>query len=96
MAQIKTIGSNGQISLGKEFAGESVLIENPEEGVWIVKMGKFIPNNEQWLHNQSNSAKLDEALDWANSNKPQKTDLTKLESQISKTPYYKRAKKVDE
>ncbi len=42
MAQIKTIGSNGQISLGKEFAGENVLIDSPEYGVWTIKIGKFI------------------------------------------------------
>ena len=82
MAQIKTIGSNGQISLGKEFAGESVLIENPEYGVWIVKIGKFIPNNEQWLHQENNSAKLEEALNWAANNKPEETDLIELESKL--------------
>lgn len=79
MAQIKTIGSNGQISLGKEFAGENVLIENPEYGVWIIKTGKFIPHNEQWLHQKNNAIKLDEALNWAVNNKPVETDLTELE-----------------
>ena len=82
MAQIKTIGSNGQISLGKEFAGESVLIENPEPGVWIVKIGKFIPNNEQWLYQENNSSKLDEALNWAANNKSEETDLTELERKL--------------
>ena len=82
MAQIKTIGSNGQISLGEEFAGESVLIENPEYGVWILKIGKFIPNNEQWLHQKDNATKLDEALNWAANNPPKETDLTELESKL--------------
>ncbi len=81
MAQIKTIGSNEQISLGKEFAGESVLIENPEYGVWVVKIGKFIPNNEQWLYQENNAIKLEESLNWAVNNPPKETDLTELESQ---------------
>lgn len=38
MAQIKIIGSNGQIPLDKEFAGENVLIENTEYGVWVIKI----------------------------------------------------------
>ena len=82
MAQIKTIGKNGQISLGKEFAGETVLIDNIEPGVWIVKIGKFIPNNEQWLYQKDNSTKLDEALTWAANNQPLATDLTELESKL--------------
>lgn len=82
MAQIKTIGKNGQISLGKEFAGETVLIDNIESGVWIVKIGKFIPNNEQWLYQKDNSTKLDEALTWAANNEPLATDLTQLESKL--------------
>lgn len=83
MAQIKTISSNGQISLGKEFAGENVLIDNPEYGVWTIKIGKFIPHNEQWLLEKDNATKLDEALDWASKNKPNHTDLTELENSLS-------------
>lgn len=82
MAQIKTIDSNGQIILGKEFAGEKVLIDSPEPGVWIVKIGQFIPNNEQWLHQEVNATKLEEALNWAANNAPQETNLIELEDQL--------------
>jgi hypothetical protein len=82
MAEIKTIGENGQISLGKEFAGEKVLIDNIEPGVWLVKIGQFIPNNEQWLHQKDNSTKLDEALTWAANNQPLATNLTELKNQL--------------
>ena len=50
MGLIKTIGSSGQISLGKKFAGQSVMLEEIKAGVWIVKLGRFIPDSEQWLH----------------------------------------------
>ena len=30
---VKSIGTSGQISLGKEHAGRKVLVENPEPGV---------------------------------------------------------------
>ncbi len=82
MTQIKTIGSNGEISLGKEFAGENVLIDNPEYGVWTIKIGKFIPHNEQWLLDKENATKLDEALNWVSNNKPAHTDLTELENSL--------------
>lgn len=83
MAQIKTIGNNGQISLGKEFAGQNVLIDNSEYGVWTIKIGKFIPDNEQWLLDKDNAVKLEDALDWASKNKPTHTDLTELENSLS-------------
>lgn len=31
---VKVIGANGQISLGKQFAGRQVLVEEREPGVW--------------------------------------------------------------
>lgn len=83
MAQIKTIASNGQISLEKEFAGQNVLIDNSENGVWTIKIGKFIPHNEQWLLEKDNSKKLDEALDWASKSKPNHTDLAELKNSLS-------------
>jgi len=68
--QVKTIGSNGQVSLGKEFAGKMVLVEQIEEGTWIIKSGEFIPDSEKWLHQANNMAKIERAIDWAEKNKP--------------------------
>jgi hypothetical protein len=70
MSTIKTIGQNGQISLGKEYAGRSVLMDELEPGVWILKLGQFIPDNERWLHTPESQAKIDEALAWAAENPP--------------------------
>jgi hypothetical protein len=33
MSRIKTIGHSGQLSLGKAYAGRTVIIDTPEEGV---------------------------------------------------------------
>ena len=40
---IKVIGANGQISLGKQFAGRQVLVEEQEPGVWLVRTATVIP-----------------------------------------------------
>jgi hypothetical protein len=47
--QVKVIGANGQISLGKEFAGKMVVIDQISDGTWIIKSGEFIPDSEKWL-----------------------------------------------
>jgi hypothetical protein len=68
--QVKVVGINGQLSLGKEFAGQMVLIDQIEEGTWIIKTGTFIPDSEKWLHEGKEGSKLDKALAWAEKTKP--------------------------
>jgi len=81
MGIIKTIGSSGQISLGKKFAGQNVMLDEIEAGVWIVKLGRFIPDNEKWLYKQDVQAELNEAIVWAEENSPEDTNFEKLEAQ---------------
>jgi hypothetical protein len=42
MGSIKTVGNSGQISLGKKFAGQTVMIDGIQTGVWVVKLGRFL------------------------------------------------------
>jgi hypothetical protein len=39
---VKIVGASGQISLGKKYAGQTVLMENIAEGVWLLKLAKVI------------------------------------------------------
>lgn len=71
---VKVIGANGQISLGKEFAGRQVLVEEREPGVWMVRTALVIPENEMWLHNPQVSQDLQRALIYAQNNAPEVTD----------------------
>ncbi len=47
---IKPIGANRQVTLCTKYAGQYVAIEEMELGVWILKLGDFIPRSERWLH----------------------------------------------
>lgn len=80
--QIKTVGANGQITLGTGYAGQNVAIEEIEPGVWMVKLGDFVPRNERWLHDPEASRKLDQALAWAESHPREETDLKLLEERL--------------
>jgi hypothetical protein len=64
-SSVKVIGANGQISLGKQFAGRQVLVEESEPGVWMVRTATVVPDNERWVHEAKASADLGAALDWA-------------------------------
>jgi hypothetical protein len=65
---VKVVGANGQISLGKQFAGRQVLVEEREPGVWLVRTATVVPDNEQWLQEPRAAADLQEALAWARAN----------------------------
>jgi hypothetical protein len=61
---VKVVGANGQISLGKQYAGRRVLVEEREPGVWIVRTATVIPDNGCWLHEPKAAADLQEAMTW--------------------------------
>jgi len=79
---IKTVGSSGQISLGKKYAGQTVILNEIDAGVWIVKLGRFIPDNEKWLHGPNVQTELNEAVSWAEENSPKETNFEELEARI--------------
>jgi hypothetical protein len=70
---VKVIGSNGQISLGKQYAGRQVLVEEQEPGVWLIRTATVIPDNERWLHEPVVRDQLAQALAWAQAN-PARSD----------------------
>jgi hypothetical protein len=72
-AEVKYVGDNGQISLGKEYAGKQVQIMKSAEGTITIKTGNFIPDSERWLHQGDNLKKLNEAITWAE-NTPRNSD----------------------
>lgn len=80
----KQVGVSGQISLGKEYAGRTVLIDNSEPGVWVIKTAQTIPDSELWLHQPEASARLDRAL-LAMTEPPSTADLDALEQHLGGT-----------
>lgn len=81
-AVIKTVGSSGQIALGKQYAGRHVLVEEREPGVWVIKVGEFIPDDERWLHEPEVRDRLDRAIARAEAEPLKETNLKDLEKRI--------------
>ena len=71
---VKVVGTNGQISLGKQYAGRQVLVEEREPGVWIVRTATVIPDNERWLHEPEAAANLQAAMAWSVAHAASDTD----------------------
>ena len=77
---VKVIGSNGQISLGKQFAGRQVLVYEEEPGVWLIRTATVIPDNERWIHEPKAAADLKRAFEWelANPGPPDDSNTDEL------------------
>jgi len=83
MSTIMTIGSSGQLELGKKYAGQQVLVDEVQPGLWTIKLGGQIPDNECWLHEPEARARLDRAVRWAEDHpETAETDLDEFERRI--------------
>ncbi len=84
--QVKVIGSNGQISLGKQFAGRQVIVEEREPGVWLIQAATVIPDRELWIHQPEVRRSLERALAQASSTAPSESDLEQFERDSAHGP----------
>jgi hypothetical protein len=78
---VKVIGRSGQLSLGKEFAGRTALVEAIEPGVWHIRLGTFVPDTERGLWDVDVQDRLRRAEEFAASNPPSDTPLDALEKE---------------
>lgn len=82
-SSVKVIGANGQISLGKQFAGRQDLAEEREPGVWMVRTATVIPDNERWLHEPQAAADLRSAMTLAVTNPATDSNTDHLMKRLS-------------
>ncbi len=83
---VKVIGSNGQISLGKQFAGRQVLVEEQEPGVWLIRTATVVPDNERWLHTPQANADLQRALIWSQTHSPEDSGTERFLENLDAKP----------
>ena len=78
---VKQVWVSGQISLGKEFAGRTVIVDSSEPGVWVIKTAQTIPDSELWLHQPEAAERLDRAMA-SMDQPPLSADLDALEQHL--------------
>ena len=62
---IKFVSPNGQISIGKEYAGTQIQLIKQEDGTILIKKGRFIPDNELWLYEKDNFQRISKSIAWS-------------------------------
>jgi len=80
--KIVTVPSNGQISIGKEWAGREVQIEQIEDGQILITAGSFVP--DATFASKKAQRQLQAFNQWEKKNPPKKTDLKALRQKLAK------------
>ncbi len=77
--KLLTVASNGQISIGKEWAGRHIILEEVSNSEIIIKSGTFIPDSQAIFFSESAIESLNEFNKW------EETNLQKNKSKSSDT-----------
>ena len=77
--QIKQINTQGQISIGKKFAGQKVQVEEYADGSLVLTPVEIIPTFElELLKDQMFQKRLMEFDKWESGNRPVQSNLNQL------------------
>jgi hypothetical protein len=79
---LKMVGTSGQLSLGKQYAGRYFEVEiQPDGGILLIPM-RVIPEAEAWFHAPEMRERLAQAEAWMAENPPRETDLDELAARL--------------
>ena len=77
--QIKQINTQGQISIGKKFAGQKVQVEEYSDGSVVLTPVEIIPTFElELMKDQMFQKRLMEFDKWESENRPVQSNLNQL------------------
>jgi hypothetical protein len=79
---LKMVGTSGQISLGKKYAGKYFEVREREDGAIVMTPMQVIPESEAWLHTLEMREKLARADAWMDANPPRETDLDQFQADV--------------
>lgn len=79
---LKMVGSSGQLSLGKKYAGKYFEVTEREDGIIVMIPMRVIPESEAWLHTPEMKAQLERADAWFREHPPTETDIDALMQKI--------------
>ena len=80
MLNVKQVNKQGQISIGKKYAGKKVRIDEYPDGSVVLEPVEIISEFEmELLKNKAFNGRLKAFDRWEANNKPSETDLSDLE-----------------
>lgn len=80
--KLTTVGNNGQISIGKEFAGREILIEKFPDGHIMISPGTFIPDSQKTFFTSEADEKLAKFDKWEKEHPPSEKSENNLRTKL--------------
>lgn len=82
--KILTVPSNGQISIGKTWAGRQIQIEEVDDHQIVITSGAFIPADLETFYTKKAEGQLKAFDEWSAKNPARKTDLKRLRKHLGR------------
>ena len=79
---LKMVGTSGQLSLGKQYAGRYFEVEDQPDGTIVLRPMRVIPKSDAWLYTPEMRARLVQADVWMAEHPPAETDLDALAGRL--------------
>lgn len=83
-AKLLTVPANGQISIGKSWAGRQIMVEEIGNDEIRVLSGIFVPDSQRTFHTDEAKESLAAFNKWETKNPPKATDVSSLFSSLKK------------
>jgi len=81
---VKMVGSSGQLSLGKQFAGQYYEMEHLPDGAIVLRPMKVVPASEAWVHEPEVQYQLAKAAKWLKETARSETVVDALARKVRK------------
>lgn len=75
---VKMVGSSGQLSLGKQYAGQYYELEHLPDGAIVLRPMKVVPAAEAWVHQPEVQYQLGKAAKWLKETPRSETSIDAL------------------
>ena len=82
--KVLTVPSNGQISIGKQWAGREVMVEMVDDNRMVITAGTFIPHDLATFYTKAAQAQLADFNRWSQKTPAKKTNLNQLRKRLGR------------
>ncbi len=83
-SEIKVVGTSGQISLGKRYAGKTLELQRLEDGSLLLRAVAMVPESQLWTMEEPHCSRIERGLAWAADTEPRESDPDSLRKQKGK------------
>jgi hypothetical protein len=91
--ELKTVGSSGQISLGKKYAGKTLRLDRFADGRMVLTAVAMVPERQLWTLAEPDRSHIERGLTWAAETPASETDLDRLMERAANTQARRRARR---